>query len=160
LVDAAGEQDLVRRLREFAATRPAFEAPRLKLSAISSFLALMLSEPCPAFESLAADCVREFDSFREPPSEEELARRRKARLNARQIELLERWGYPYVFDEWRFHMTLTSSLDSPLLETIGTHLQDLFSPYCRQPLQVNSICLFEQPGAGEPFHVTERFGLS
>jgi len=160
LNDSASEPDLFHRLREFALSQRSFEAPFLRLSTLSSFLALTLSEPCPAFQSLAEDCVREFDAFRAPPSEEELARRRQARLTARQLEHVERWGYPYVMDEWRFHMTLSSSLESPLLETIGTHLQDLFAPHCRGPLIVDSICLFEQPGAGEPFHACERFSLS
>src|SRR5262249_25097452 len=147
-------------LSDFAARRQSFVAPRLKLSKLSGFLALTLSEPCPAFVELAADCVREFDVFRASPPPEELARRRHTRLNTRQIEHLDRWGYPYVLDEWRFHMTLTSSLESPVIDTIGTHLQDLFSPYCREPFLVDSICLFEQPAAGAPFQVLERFPLS
>ena len=160
LSDPATEPDLFRGLQDFAATQRSFEAPCLKVSPLSAFLALTLSEPCPTFEALAADCVREFDSFRAPPTDEELARRRISRLSARQIEYLHRWGYPYVMDEWRFHMTLTSSLESPLLQTVQVHLEDLFSPYCRAPLMVDSICLFEQPGPGQPFHVAERFGLS
>jgi hypothetical protein len=30
----------------------------------------------------------------------------------RQRNYLDRWGYPYVMEEFRFHMTLTGRLDS------------------------------------------------
>src|SRR5262245_35933258 len=77
LSDPASEAELVHRLRTFAETRKPFLAPALRVTALSSFLALTLSEPCAPFEALAADCVREFDAFRAAPSDEELARRRK-----------------------------------------------------------------------------------
>ncbi len=40
----------------------------------------------------------------------ELQRRRAANLTPRQEFLLMHWGYPYVLDEFRFHMTLTRRL--------------------------------------------------
>jgi hypothetical protein len=47
--------------------------------------------------------------------------------------LLEQWGYPYVFEEFRFHMTLTGKLDKEMCkrtkQVISQHLPDLPSPY-------------------------------
>jgi len=43
----------------------------------------------------------------------ELARRRTLRLTAEQDAMLARWGYPYVLEDFRFHMTLTGSLPLP-----------------------------------------------
>jgi len=154
------EEELFDKARRFAKTQHAFEAPAMQIASLSSFLALTLSAPCPAFEALAASCVREFDEFRHPPAEEELVRRRRARLSPKQLEYLEQWGYPYVMEEWRFHMTLTASLEAPLFESIGAHLKTLFAPHCKAPLVIDSIYLFEQPGEGEPFHVVERFLFS
>lgn len=151
------EEELKESLRDFAASRDSFDAPPLRVGALSSFLALVLSEPCPAFSDLAAACVTEFDEFRSAPGEQELARRRRAKLNPVQLEHLARWGYPYVMEEWRFHMTLTSSLDPQTLAAMQPHLESLFAPYCQEPLRVDSLCLFEQPGEGEPFSVMERF---
>jgi putative phosphonate metabolism protein len=150
-------EELVEGLKRFAKKQTTFTAPALKVASLSSFIALTLSGPCAAFDALAAVCVREFDPFRAPPAEEELARRRRAKLSAKQLEYLTQWGYPYVMEEWRFHMTLTSSLEPAIFETLATHLTSLFSPYCLHPFLVDSICLFEQDGPGEPFHVVERF---
>jgi hypothetical protein len=146
-------------IREFAASRHAFDAPPLQVGALSRFLALTLSEPCPAFVELAEACVREFDGFRRPPGEQELARRRKAQLSPAQLAHLARWGYPYVMEEWRFHMTLTGSLEAAVFSELRPRLEDLFAPHCREPLRVDSICLFEQPDEGEPFRAIERFPL-
>jgi hypothetical protein len=89
-----------------------------------------------------------------------MARRRRHRLTPQQDALLERWGYPYVMEAWRFHMTLTSSLGPVARQPIYSHLTQLFEPYCRDPMRVDSICLFEQPGEDEPFDVLERYPFS
>jgi putative phosphonate metabolism protein len=159
LAPGATEADLIQSVDGFAATHSAFIAPPLRVSSLSSFLAMTLSQPCPAFEELAAECVRDFDRFRAPASEEELARRRRSRLNAAQLEHLNRWGYPYVMAEWRFHMTLTGSLEPGLFDSMGAHLKNLFATHCCQPLAVESICVFAQPAPAEPFQVKERFAL-
>ena len=160
LVAGRSEKELFEKVQAFAKTQRAFTAPPLQVSAIASFLALTLTEPCPTFEALAADCVREFDEFRAPPSEEELDRRRRAKLNLKQLEYLTQWGYPYVMEEWRFHMTLTSSLEKGLLERLRAHLENLFGDHCRKPTVVDAICIFEQPAAGELFHIAERFAFA
>ena len=67
---------------------------------------------CPPLQALADACVEQLDPLRAPPSEAELARRRRAKLTARQDAMLVRWGYPYVFDTWFFHMTLTRRLSA------------------------------------------------
>jgi hypothetical protein len=155
----SGTTELLECIAAFAGTRSGFVAPPLNVSSLSSFLAMTLSQPSPAFEALAAHCVRKFDRFRLPPSEDELARRRRATLTPAQLEHLNRWGYPYVMEEWRFHMTLTSSLEPRLFESMGAHLKNVFATHCCAPLTVDSICVFEQPANGEPFHEKERFAL-
>lgn len=156
LSDGSSEDDLREQLRKFAASRQPFEA-RLGLGSISRFLALVLEWPCPEFVSLAADCVREFDSFRAAPSAQELERRRKPHLNPAQLAYVTQWGYPYVMEEWRFHMSLTCSLDPDASTKARKLLATTVAPCCREPFLVDSICLFEQPAAGAPFIVRERF---
>jgi putative phosphonate metabolism protein len=159
LAEGTTEQALRERLRRFAAARRPFAA-KLQLGSLARFLALVLSRPCPEFVALAADCVREFDDFRAQPSEEELARRHSARLNEAQLTYLRHWGYPYVMEEWRFHMTLSASLGPETFQTTQAHLAGMFGPLCRQPLRVDSICLFEQESQGAPFLARERFGFA
>jgi putative phosphonate metabolism protein len=156
LAEDACEDELYSRLRAFAASRAPFETS-LEIGSLGRFLALVLAHPCSEFVKLAADCVREFDGFRAPPAAEELARRRQARLNQAQLVYLAKWGYPYVMEEWRFHMTLTSSLGPETLEAVRLHLLEIFAAFRGAPQRVDSICLFEQEAAGAPFLVKERF---
>jgi putative phosphonate metabolism protein len=159
LVASAREVEFLDHVQWFAQTQKSFQAPALAVSSLSSFLALTLTEPSPEFQQLADACVREFDVFRAPPTQAELLRRRRARLTPKQQDYLDQWGYPYVMDEWRFHMTLTSSLEVPLFEQIGKHLRDVFAPFCGNPVTVDSLCVFMQAEEAAPFQVIERFGL-
>jgi putative phosphonate metabolism protein len=143
-----------------AAGLAAFAAPPLRLSNISGFWALTLSAPSPAMPALADPCVRALDRFRAPPSEAELARRRRADLTPRQEALLAEWGYPYVMDEFRFHMTLTARLHGAERDAVGEALAPLIEPFCRDPLSVDAICLFRQETAEAPFRVIRRYPLA
>jgi len=159
LADGATEQDLRARLRRFAAARRPFTT-YLELGSLARFIALVLAQPCSEFAALAADCVQEFDDFRASPTAEELARRRNGRLNNAQLAYLTKWGYPYVMEEWRFHMTLTASLGQETFQAAHSYLFRLFEPLCREPLCVDSVCLFAQEAAGAPFVVRDRFAFA
>ncbi|WP_072629752.1 DUF1045 domain-containing protein [Planktotalea frisia] len=82
----------------------------LELTTLGGFLALTPQDDMQAVRRVAGACVRELDRFRAPASEAELARRRKVGLSPPQEALLAQWGYPYVMEEFRFHMTLTARL--------------------------------------------------
>ncbi|MCC7274052.1 MAG: DUF1045 domain-containing protein [Alphaproteobacteria bacterium] len=143
----------------FAAARPPFTAPKLALRAIGGFLALVPDAPAPALDALAADCVAFFDRFRAPSEPGELERRRRADLSPRQQELLARWGYPYVMDEFRFHLTLTGRLAPEVRPRLLAALAPLAAPFCTQPLAVDQIALFVQPGPDAPFTIVRRAAL-
>jgi putative phosphonate metabolism protein len=145
-------------LGAFAAGRQPFQAPPLKVSAIGPFLALTLSTPSPEMESLAAAAVQDLDDLRAPLSEAELQRRLAGGLSPRQQELLRAWGYPYVLDEFRFHMTLTGPIaDQGLREMLQTKLAALFRPLLADPVPVGEICLYSQDSAEIPFTLVDRF---
>lgn len=133
--------------------------PALRLSLFDGFLALVPSAPCPALDDLAARCVTEFDNFRQPASETELARRRAAGLTPREEEHLSRWGYPYVLDSFRFHITLTDRLDPAEAEQLHPILSALFTPAIGQPFTVDDVTLFVQAEPGLPFFQQQRFAL-
>jgi len=143
-----------------AAGFPAFAAPPLKLERISGFWALMPSTPCPMLNRLAAVCVAELDRFRAPPSPEELTRRRRAGLSPRQETLLQRWGYPYVMEEFRFHMTLTGRLDDQEAIALGRLLMPLVEPFRREELTIGAIALFHQSARDQPFRNARRYPLT
>ncbi|MBP9943081.1 MAG: DUF1045 domain-containing protein, partial [Desulfomicrobium sp.] len=140
-------------------TRP-FDLPGLELARIGSFLALTLTAPCPDLENLARICVTVLDPFRRPPDPEELERRRVRGLTANQERLLNLWGYPYVLEEMRFHLTLTGSIHDPNeRERIHAALIPLLAPVLRAPVPVREICVFRQPCLEEPFLILERITL-
>lgn len=150
---------LIAAVRVFAASRPPAEGPPLRPTRLGDFLALVPAGPAPMIEALAAATVESLDAFRAPPGEAELARRRVAGLDAREEAHLIRWGYPYVMDRFRFHLTLTGPLDRAEAERLGDALAPLVAPLCRPALAIAEIALFEALRPGEPFHLILRAPL-
>jgi putative phosphonate metabolism protein len=158
---AEGRQwfDVVQAADEVAAGIAPFELPRLAVSDVHGFLALRETVDCPALQALADACVERLDPLRAPVTEAELARRRRAKLTARQDEMLVRWGYPYVLDTWFFHMTLTRRLSSEekrvFMPAVEAHLARAIGAARR----VTDICLFVQSAPGAPFVIEQRLKL-
>ncbi|MEI9987534.1 MAG: DUF1045 domain-containing protein [Aliidongia sp.] len=133
--------------------------PRLTVASLSSFLALVPDGEALSLHALADRCVAAFDAFRAPPSEAELARRRRAVLSPAQERHLECWGYPYVFDQFRYHMTLTGRLAEPERERLRAWLAEHFAPALAGPVPLE-LALFEQPDQGLPFRLVRRYPIA
>jgi putative phosphonate metabolism protein len=159
LARGATEAALIAKLSVFATGRSPVVLPTMKLSRIGRFLALVPGDDCGEMTALAAECVTVFDDFRAPPTEPEIARRRAAHLTPRQEEMLQRWGYPYVLDEFRFHMTLAGPLEDTVAGRIGKTLEDRLAPALTKPLGIGSLCLFVQPTQEGRFRLLRRFVL-
>ncbi|MGK9233462.1 DUF1045 domain-containing protein [Inquilinus limosus] len=157
--DVTGEA-LHQAVEAFAASRAQATGPALTLASIGGFLALVPSAPAPAVNALADACVEAFDRFRAPLSAAELERRRRSPLTPAQDRHLERWGYPYVFEEFRFHMTLTARLtDAAEHDRVRTVLAERTAPVCRDPLVIDAITVFEQDSRDAAFRITGRYPL-
>jgi len=156
---AGGDEEAALRssLAALAAELRPFAAPPLKLTRLSGFLALTPSAPSPDLERLAAHCVREFDRFRAPAAPAEIERRRRVGLSPRQEELLTRWGYPYVMDQFRFHLTLTGRLDPDEGAGVCRLLALMVAPLCQAPLPVTALTLFNHDGTDAPFRIIGRY---
>jgi hypothetical protein len=126
---------------------------------VFGFLALRETAANAPLQALADACVEQLDPFRAPPSEAELARRRRTNLMARQDAMLVRWGYPYVFDTWFFHMTLTRRLSPVEKQLFMPAAETYFARAIATPRRVSDICLFAQPAPGAPFIIRERLKL-
>jgi putative phosphonate metabolism protein len=159
LKDGRQWSDAVEAANDLAHSVAPFELPRLAVSDVHGFLALRETQPCAPLQALADACVERLDHVRAPPTEEEIARRRKASLTPRQDEMLLRWGYPYVFDTWFFHMTLTRRLSADEKRVYMPAAQAYLAQALAVPRRVMDICLFIQPGPGEPFVIKERLTL-
>src|SRR5271165_143090 len=145
--------------RQLAATIKPFDLPPLHVADLHGFLALRETEPCAPLQALCDRCVAELDHFRDPPDESELRRRRQAPLGTAQDAMLQRWGYPYVFETWFFHMTLTRPLSDSEKTQIKPRAEAFFAAASAAPRQVRDICLFTQAAPGANFVIAERLPL-
>ena len=128
------------------------------VSSISGFIAVVPTEPSDELIRFAADCVRAFDGFRAPLTPEDRARRRPGKLTERQRNYLDRWGYPYVMDEFRFHMTLTGRLDNKRREAVLDFLGRRFIKLGLTALAIDRIALFKQIDAASRFRILGDWG--
>lgn len=158
---AEGRQwvDVLEAAKQLADRTAPFALPDLAVSDVFGFLALRETTHCPALQALADACVAHLDPFRAPPSDAELARRRRAGLTPLQDAMLQRWGYPYVFETWFFHMTLTRRLTAAEKALYMPAAQRHFAGAIAVPRRVEDVCLFIQPKSGEPFVIAERIPL-
>lgn len=147
-------------LEEFGAVTAPVSIGRLKPALIEGFLALIPEVQTPELTAFAGEVVETFDRFRAPMGAAERERRmRGGTMSARQAELLERFGYPYVFEEFRFHMTLTDrlaeGLRAPMLAAAEAH----FGPLLAEPVMLDRLVVFGEPEAEAPFVRLSEFEL-
>ncbi|HEX4260705.1 MAG TPA: DUF1045 domain-containing protein [Acetobacteraceae bacterium] len=145
---------------DLAAHTAAFPMPALAVTELSGFLALCEIAPCPALQAFADACVGGLDEHRAPPDEAELTRRLAARLSAAEEANVRRWGYPYVFDTFRFHATLTRRLAPAEHEAVRPAAEAHLAAALDVDRWVSELCLFTEAAPGAPFMLAERLPLT
>lgn len=153
LAENRSEAALIAAVDRFAAEREPLTVDRLKLARLDGFFALVAAAPSPQLDRLAADVVTAFDPFRAALSAAEIERRHPDGLSPGQLKNLHKWGYPYVFEEFRFHMTLTGRVPAAEADRMEDAIATFFGPLLFEPLEVASLALFAEPEPGAPFHV-------
>jgi hypothetical protein len=156
LAEGRTEAELRRAADAFAARRAAVPIRAPRPTAIGGFRALLPGDGAAdqaELDALAADAVRAFDEFRAPLDAPERRRRRPETLTPRQRELFERWGYPYVLDEFRFHLTLTDRLPADRAAEVDEALTAHFAPVAGVDVTLRSLTLFREPEPGAPFEI-------
>jgi putative phosphonate metabolism protein len=159
LAESRSEAELLAACADFARAPRPIPIIRPVVSSISGFIAVTPAEPLDELQQLAADCVSAFDPFRAPLTPQDRARRSPEKLTPRQREYLDRWGYPYVMEEFRFHMTLTGRLDAARRGPILKMLRERFSTIGLERLAIDRIALFRQDDARSRFHVLKDWTL-
>jgi putative phosphonate metabolism protein len=159
LADGRTEAELLAACADFAAAPHPIPVVRPIVQSISGFIAVIPSEPSPDLQQLASECVSVFDSFRAPLTAEDRARRNPSKLTQRQCDYLDRWGYPYVMDEFRFHMTLTGRLDATRRAPIVTLLQGRFAELGLERFAIDCIALSRQDDAASRFRIIGQWPL-
>ncbi|MCA4132577.1 DUF1045 domain-containing protein [Arthrobacter sp. M4] len=153
LASGYGIDDLAAATARLASSMPPVTIPRLTISRINWFYAITPGEEAPGLDTLATTVVTELDSFRAPPSADEIARRKPDTLTDRQRALLTSLGYPYVLEEFRFHLTLTDRVADGRHEHIEQTLRQWFSGCLDRNVTLGTIALFMEPEPGVPFRI-------
>ncbi len=163
-LNGQGEAELISALAAFTAGRAPVAIGLLAVTAIEGssghgFVALTPRRTPPELNALERDIVVGFDRFRAPATDEELAKRRPERLTERQRGYLADYGYPFVLDEFRFHMTLSGPLaDAP---TVADALADAAAARLGGiQLVIDALALFRQDTPDGPFRIIARQPLA
>ncbi len=151
--------DLQAGCADLAASQAPVTLEGLHLARLGRFLALRVSGDETSLSALAAACVRDLDAFRAPAPEAELEKRRAAGLSPAQEANLSAWGYPYVLDQFRFHITLTGRLPKAELPDVEAALDAHLLPLLPCPLEIRDLALVGEDTEGK-FHLIHRYALS
>jgi len=130
----------------------------IALTTLGGFLALTPQGDASGLRRVADAFVRDLDVFRAPAAEAELKRRRAAGLSDRQEALLTKWGYPYVMEEFRFHLTLSGRLSAEDIAlwsvVVEQHLPPMDAPF---PIDQIALCGERLDGR---FELIQRYALT
>lgn len=154
LVDGADAAGLATAAARIAAGHAPAALGRLEIATLGTFLALR-PERRGEIAAVAAALVEGLDRFRRPTAAEDLARRRQSGLSQRQEALLTRWGYPYVMEEFRPHLTLS---DGDASEATAARAGAHFAPCLDRPLTLGAVSLVGE-GADGRFHLVRDLPL-
>ena len=127
----------------------------LRVDWLDDFLALRPAAASAELEELAAACTAALAPWADPGQ----ALKPRPGLDARQQSLYRRWGYPFVFEQFRFHMTLSAGLarESALAAGLERGARRHFAGL--GPVEVDGIALFAEAEAGGPFRYLAHCGF-
>jgi putative phosphonate metabolism protein len=156
----ASYEELETTTKILAELLPTVTISSLVLREMDGFLALVPEHQEESLSELADVCVTALDPLREPPDEAEKQRRKALGLTPRQAEYLEIWGYPYVFQDFRFHVTLTDKLTPEDMPEVHALAARHFANFINQPLSISALTIFAEPDSTAHFFVKKQFPLS
>ncbi|MEL7117669.1 MAG: DUF1045 domain-containing protein, partial [Pseudomonadota bacterium] len=136
LADGTTSDVLLSSVETFGGQTASVTLDGLTVARLGSFVALVPVGDVSALNALAGSIVRAFDGFRAPLRPQELERRRAKGLTPRQDQALLDWGYPHVFEDFRFHMTLTGSLDAEDADQVARVLDRVLQPHLEGPMSI------------------------
>lgn len=120
--------------------------------------ALALSSQPEALKALAADSVQEFEKYRAPLTEQDIKRRDPSSLSARENRYLTQYGYPYILDDFNFHMTLSGANDHNDAAYL-VWLKSLYQAMVSETPVLDRLCIFYQPNRDTAFVRITEFKL-
>lgn len=159
LADGVGVTDLMQALRLVATQTRQVQMAGLQIVNLDGFLAFVPIGDAEDMADLAADVVRSLDPYRAALTDAEIARRTPDALSPRQRDLLAIYGYPYVMEEFRFHLTLTGRLSAAEHVSVSDAAHSHFAGLVPQPFVVADLCLMGENTQGR-FQLLHRYPLA
>lgn len=159
LIEGATVEELSAEIERISRGQEPVVLDRLALRYDNGFVALRPEGNVASLRALAGDIVRAFDRFRAPLAEADIARRRQSNLTKRQDQQMLDWGYPYVFEDFHFHLTLSGSLGAIEGKALINALAPLVAPVLPEPMVIDAITLVGQDHEGM-FHQIHRYALT
>ena len=123
------------------------------------FLALTPVKQPQRITDFAATVTTVFEPFRAPLEADERERRLRSPLTARQIELVDEYGYPYVLEEFELHMTLTDRLPPEQQAARQAEAAEWFGDVLKAPVVLDRLVLFHEAEPGAAFRRLDDFVL-
>ncbi len=145
--------------QEFAGLHKPVSLAGLELQHEHGFIGLRPACDQTDLNSLAANIVRFFDPLRAPLTDADIARRRKSRLSPRQDQQMLDWGYPFIFEDFHFHLTLSGAVQPALAEAVINPLRPALMPLVPSPFVIDAITVMGEDGQGM-FHQIHRYALT
>ena len=160
LLPSCTETQLVSAFQSFAALGRSLATITPVVQPLGDFVAVVADCPSTGLGALASDCTTIFDAFRAPMLPQERARRVAAGLQPSQIQNLDRWGYPYLFGDFRFHMTLTGRIETKRREMYAATLRAAFRRmHSDGDIPIDRLALVKQDFASGAFRVLSHVPL-
>jgi len=160
LAKGSTESDLLQLAKQLVSVQSSCTLDSLVPEFFSGFMALRLSKPLPAVDQLAKNCVLHFDPLRAPLSEADWKKRPATTMSEQQLLYMQRYGYPYVLEEFRFHMTLTGKLCSTQMHTDYLDwLTRSYNALIIEAPRLDQLVVCYQPDRQTPFRRLAEFAL-
>ncbi len=150
--------DLENKVREISKQIHSFYFDQLIIKKLGNFIGLIPTNNLKV-NAVSNKFVEELDYLRDELSESEIKKRKPHKLTSNQKQMLFKWGYPYVFDEFKFHLTLTSKLNVVEIDDVLRSLQNILKQVNLNKISFNNICIFGQK-SDEKFYFVQRFNFN
>ncbi len=148
LAQGVTQDDLIAALEAFCKTNSRAQLGRLSVRRMGGFFALTPQAQDPSLTALASSIVREFDPLRAPVTAQDLERRRQKGMRPEDEERFMKWGYPHVFERFRFHITLTGNVPAAQRDTVEAQARAWFAPHLEVEYHISELSVMGQAEDG------------
>ena len=136
-----------------------FKIKGLKIVYSKKFTFITSRKPNKLLINLESDLVKHLDTFRAELNKTEIKKRIPDSLTFKQNKYLKEWGYPFVFDQFKFHMTLMNQNNNKLSNKQKLELEKLIYKISNNVIEFNEISLLGENKNGH-FEEIKRFKLN